>query len=258
MASVREAVRAAQKIMAGSGTKLAVDGIWGKVTDSVYNAVGEPVRQAVDSSVAQAGFSIAEVRATVLRVKNATLRVRLVVDAATQAGITGQSLVNLLATTKVESRFFPVKESSRYSNADRARELFPALRNMSDSQISELTKSSERFFETVYGLGTAKGKDLGNTRAGDGAKFPGRGYLQITGRYNYEQFARDTGIDVLNDPDKMLDPEVAAKAAVWYWRRFVVAKGADRDIRAATRIVNPAFAGMSERIAAVSEFQNFA
>ena len=43
-------------------------------------------------------------------------------------------------------------------------------------------------------------KDLGNTEAGDGIKFKGRGYIQITGRANYTVLSKDTRIDFLNNP----------------------------------------------------------
>lgn len=258
MASVREAVRGAQRLLATSGTAIAIDGVWGKATDGLYRSVGDQLRSAVDASVAAAGFGIVEIRARVLRQVYRLERVKSVVDAAVKAGISGTSMVNLLASIKVESNFEPGTESAKYSDPGRAKELFPALRSYTDGQIRALSSNPSRFFEAVYGLGTAKGKDLGNVNAGDGAMFPGRGYLQITGRYNYEQFARASGINVVANPNLLNDPAIAAKAAVWYWKAFVVSRGADRDIRSATRIINPANVGFAERVAAVSEFQNFA
>jgi putative chitinase len=51
--------------------------------------------------------------------------------------------------------------------------------------------------------------DLGNTQPGDGWKFRGRGYVQITGRNNYTKFGRLLGVDLAGDPDLALQPAVA-------------------------------------------------
>lgn len=52
--------------------------------------------------------------------------------------------------------------------------------------------------------------DLGNTVSGDGRRFKGRGFVQITGRRNYTQWARKLGIDFVSNPEKVAVPETAA------------------------------------------------
>lgn len=56
-----------------------------------------------------------------------------------------------------------------------------------------------------------KAKELGNLSPGDGAKFHGRGYVQVTGRKNYERAASELGVPLLTDPDLALQPDIAAK-----------------------------------------------
>lgn len=52
---------------------------------------------------------------------------------------------------------------------------------------------------------------LGNTQPGDGARFPGRGFIQLTGRDNYQRYGERLGVDLLSDPDKANDPVIAAR-----------------------------------------------
>lgn len=58
-------------------------------------------------------------------------------------------------------------------------------------------------------------KQLGNTEVGDGARYPGRGYSQITGRANYRKAGNAIGIDLLKEPTKAEDPAIAARILVW-------------------------------------------
>lgn len=55
--------------------------------------------------------------------------------------------------------------------------------------------------------------DLGNTQPGDGVRFKGRGFVQITGRGNYQAFANLLKIDFVNQPDLAARPEFAAAVA---------------------------------------------
>ncbi|MCB5412336.1 glycoside hydrolase family 19 protein [Pseudogemmobacter faecipullorum] len=56
--------------------------------------------------------------------------------------------------------------------------------------------------------------DLGNTVAGDGRRFMGRGYVQITGRRNYTDWGKRLGLDLLNRPDLAEEPDIAAQILV--------------------------------------------
>lgn len=60
--------------------------------------------------------------------------------------------------------------------------------------------------------------DLGNDVAGDGPKFKGRGYIQLTGRYNYETYLHKLKIDLTGNPDLALDPTIAALIFAQYFK----------------------------------------
>lgn len=56
-----------------------------------------------------------------------------------------------------------------------------------------------------------KARELGNLQPGDGAKFCGRGYVQMTGRANYARAEAELGVPLTSDPDLAMQPDVAAK-----------------------------------------------
>lgn len=79
--------------------------------------------------------------------------------------------------------------------------------------------SREAYFEGKYGYQTNVGKNLGNKSEGDGAKYYGRGYIQLTGRSNYTEFSKKTGLDLVNNPDILnSDSSVSASVAVAFIR----------------------------------------
>lgn len=66
----------------------------------------------------------------------------------------------------------------------------------------------------IQGARPAKARELGNVNPGDGARFPGRGYPQLTGRTNYLKAGTALGIDLIANPDLALKPSVAAQIMV--------------------------------------------
>lgn len=64
------------------------------------------------------------------------------------------------------------------------------------------------FFEGRYGPQTRVGQRLGNARPGDGARYHGRGYVQLTGRHNYTAFG------IADRPEAALEPERAYEILV--------------------------------------------
>ncbi len=74
-----------------------------------------------------------------------------------------------------------------------------------------------KYFFRMYdrrGARPAVAKRLGNTQDGDGARYFGRGYVQLTGRANYHKAGDELHVDLEGNPDLALDPEIAAKVMV--------------------------------------------
>jgi putative chitinase len=93
-------------------------------------------------------------------------------------------------------------------------------------------------------------KDLGNTQPGDGPRYRGRGFIQLTGRANFRAAGKDLGIDLEGNPDLAEQPELAARLAVWFWtKRNINAKADVGDFVGVTRLVNGGTRGLEGRTA---------
>lgn len=66
----------------------------------------------------------------------------------------------------------------------------------------------------ITGARPTKARELGNTSPGDGAKYPGRGYVQLTGKGNYAKASAIVGVDLVADPDVAMKPDIAAHVMV--------------------------------------------
>ncbi len=75
-------------------------------------------------------------------------------------------------------------------------------------------RGGNAYFNSRYGPGTKAGKNVGNTKPGDGALFHGRGYVQLTGRSNYTRAKALTKVDLLSEPDRAKEPELAYQIAI--------------------------------------------
>lgn len=61
----------------------------------------------------------------------------------------------------------------------------------------------------IRGYRPKKAKELGNTSPGDGVKYPGRGYVQLTGKFNYAKASKKFGVDFVKYPDKVMERQYA-------------------------------------------------
>jgi hypothetical protein len=73
----------------------------------------------------------------------------------------------------------------------------------------------------MYGSGTKIGKQMGNTEPGDGFKYRGRGNVQLTGKSNYAAASKAIYGDnrLVDNPDLVNDPAVAAEVTAWYMQK---------------------------------------
>jgi uncharacterized protein (TIGR02594 family) len=110
---------------------------------------------------------------------------------------------------------------------------------------------SFRYSEEIASGSAYEGRrDLGNTQPGDGRKFKGRGLIQLTGRSNYQEYGRDIGRNLLEDPELVAtDSELCVDVAGWYWMKREINLYADaNDIKMVTRKINGGLNGLIDRI----------
>lgn len=82
-------------------------------------------------------------------------------------------------------------------------------------------------------------RDLGNTQPGDGPRYKGRGFIQLTGRANYREYGLKLGLDLEADPDRALEPITAANIFALYWTTKRVHEACEaRDWPRVRRLVN--------------------
>ena len=99
-------------------------------------------------------------------------------------------------------------------------------------------------------------KDLGNTQAGDGARYHGRGFIQLTGRANYRSYGQKLGVPLEANPELALDPSVSARILATYLRdRGLGTLAAKGDWEGVRRGVNGGLNGWDRFSSLVTQFE---
>lgn len=97
--------------------------------------------------------------------------------------------------------------------------------------------------------------DLGNTQVGDGAKYKGRGFIQLTGRANYTHYGKALGIDLVNNPDLALDVNISARILAHYFKdRGVDVACNNKDWTLCRKLVNGGSNGLLDFLNVVNQF----
>lgn len=175
------------------------------------------------------------------------------VDACRRWGVVGDlAQAHFLAQMSVESKgFTDVLEDSNY-RPERVVEMFGG-RNGKNRTIAEarqtLAAGRDALFESIYGIPWGI-KKLGNIKPGDGAKFPGRGLKQLTGRDNVHRYsiAQYGDLRVLDDPTMLERPFDAAMSAAWIFKTSKAYNAALADnVRLVTFRINGGYNALDRR-----------
>jgi predicted chitinase len=167
-------------------------------------------------------------------------------QAARGNGITTRGeTANFMAQISVESRNLTALEES--FNYTRGIDQIPVrwARREGDvalerARLDAVRGRPESLAELMYGA------RMGNDGPGDGYRYRGRGYIQLTGRDNYRAMGERLGLDLETHPELAAEPENAARIAVRFWQDNVP-EAEREDVLAATRRINGGTNGLQHR-----------
>jgi len=152
---------------------------------------------------------------------------------------TNDGLAMFLAQNDHESMGFTrLSENLNYS-ADRLLVIFKKYFN--ESNVYTYARQPEKIANRVY----ANRMGNGDEASGDGFKYRGRGYLQLTGKDNYNRCGKSLELDLVNNPDLLLQPEYAMMSAIWFFQTNNIIN--NTDVESVTKRVNGGTHGLAER-----------
>lgn len=103
----------------------------------------------------------------------------------------------------------------------------------------EVGKNFKPIMEYASGEAYEGRADLGNTQKGDGVRYRGRGFIQLTGRANYALYGQKLGLDLIGNPDLALDTVVGAEILAQYFKdRGVIEACLAKDWLKVRKLVN--------------------
>ena len=150
-------------------------------------------------------------------------------------------LAHFFSQISHESGLKPISENLNYS-AQGLIQTFSKYFTTTEALI--FARRPEKIANRVY----ANRMGNGDEKSGDGWKYRGRGFIQITGKINYFQLANDTDLDCLKNPDLLLQEANAMISALWFWNKAGLNKLADKnDIKGITRKINGVTIGLAHR-----------
>jgi putative chitinase len=226
------------------------DGTWGKMFGSTEQVVIKEDKVIAPSSPSTSGFKLDKLKGHI-----PDKVIEQIPDTAKKFNITTPlRLAHFLSQCGHESGGFRlVNENVNYSAAGLKGifgKYFPG--NLAESYARQPQKIASR----VYGGRMGNGAES----TGDGYKFRGRGYIQLTGKDNYTRFGRFIGEDTVANPDLVATKYPLASAAFFFdsnklWS--ICDKGSDNaTVTAVTKRVNGGTIGLADRIKHFNEYYN--
>jgi len=148
-----------------------------------------------------------------------------------------------------ESANFNTLEENLHYKAESLMKVWPS-RFTNDLIAGAYANNPEKIANKVY----AGRMGNGDEESGDGWKYHGRGLIQLTGRDNYANCGSSLNLDLLGNPDLLLEPKYATLSAGYFWNRKQLNLLADvKDYDTMTKRINGGLIGLDDRKAKIAK-----
>lgn len=153
-------------------------------------------------------------------------------------------IAHFIAQLAHESSSFRVVEENLNYSAE-ALEIYFGKYFKDKEEREAYARKPEKIANRVYGSRYENGDEA----SGDGWRYRGRGLIQLTFKSNYRVCGEALGLDLVGNPDQVKDnPEIAVKAAIWFWTKNNINLLADKDdVIAVTKKINGGTNGLDDR-----------
>ena len=244
-----EAVKAFQTKHGLTPDGIVGDKTWGMIMGESVAVVPQPVVSAPISTPSVSGLKLDKLKGHVPQVV-----IDSIPEVATKFGInTPLRVAHFLAQCGHESGGFRLtKENLNYS----AKGLMGIFKKYFPTEA--LAKAYERQPAKIANKVYSNRMGNGTEASGDGAKFCGRGYIQLTGKENYTAFGKSIGVDVCANPE-LVASQYALASAAWFFSKNGLHKMADEGasdlvVTKITKRVNGGTIGLPDRIKHFKEY----
>ena len=168
---------------------------------------------------------------------------------ATHYNLSPQRGAHLLGQCAHESAGFTrTTEGLYYSTPERIQKVWPSRFPTVESAMP-YAKNPSKLANNVY----ADRMGNGDEASGDGSRYAGRGFLQLTGKFSYRKFASDMGLpEVMTDQD-LVASDYPMETAIWFFEQNGLFKMADEGVSEAvikkiSKRVNGGYHGLADRV----------
>jgi putative chitinase len=155
---------------------------------------------------------------------------------------TPERIAGFLSQIAHESAGFTATSENLNYSADALCRVWPTRFNAGN--VAEYARNPQKIANKAYCDRMGNGPESSD----DGWKYRGKGLIQLTGKDNYQRFSDATGVDAVENPELLAEPELAALSAGWFWSTNGLNALADaKDVVGMTKRINGGTHGLDDR-----------